>query len=253
MNVLPSSRAAARLAGLLLGASIATSMAAGLKRDDALSTGGASAWAVGVYAGPMETPFDGHLHTSGFTADDHVQLGAYAASVAGDVRYWLTQSEFHHVRPFAWAMHVRYFGTDIERRSLDMHAAVAGNDSGLGIRETHSSALGFGGSWNFHRQLSAELMLGAHATRVQARAFSAEIPGSEVRFDGARTMFGPMWSLGLTQPVATLSSGRPVIGVMRWTGMLLYGMNFSGHSNTADYLVRIDRGWNHVIQIGLML
>ena len=213
-----------------------------------------SPWRLGVFAGPMETPFDGHLHTGGFAADDHVQLGRYGGSIGVDVRYVPRVEPMLGAQPFAFAGYVRYLGTEVDRRSLDMHPVPAGSDSGLRVRETQSLALGVGGTWNTAHALALELAFGVHATRVQAHAFSDDAAaGGETSFDGAKTMVGTLWQLGVTHPVASLASGRTVYGVVRWTGTFLRGMSFSGRSPAADYNARIDSGWNHVLQVGLLL
>ena len=219
-----------------------------------------SAWGFGLYGGWKRTPYNGELSfddNRAVTMSGRTDLEEDGTSLAIEARYYMRrQQQTLGAQLFLYGTYAEYFGTESQRRFLDLHPPLGSNDSGLSVDEKRSFMFGLGGRWNLAQQLGFELMLGAHATRVRASMLFDESGGGGLneRISRNKTLWGPMLALGLTYPLWKLASGHPVLGVVRYTALRMRDINFAAMSSTFpnfDYRAHFDGGWNQSFQLGL--
>jgi hypothetical protein len=60
--------------------------------------------------------------------------------------------------------------------------------------------------------------------------------------------------VGLTYPLFTLATGRMIMGTLRYTGMYMPSVDVMGRAPLSgfDYRARVDSGWQHSIQAGVI-
>jgi hypothetical protein len=213
-----------------------------------------SAWGFGLYGGWKRMPYDGEFSRASPPNGGSTDLDTDGWLLALEARYyWRRQQQTLGAQLFLYGTYVEYFGTDEQRRFLDIHP-TPGNDSGLGIKEKRSVLYGLGGRWNLAQQVGFELMLGGHTTWVRGEGFSDEscCGSTDVRFSRDKTLWGPMVAVGLTYPLFKLASGRPVTGFARWTALHMDDFEATGRSPAFgfDYRARFNGGWNNSLVVG---
>jgi hypothetical protein len=211
-------------------------------------------WSFAILGGYKRTPFDFDFRTAAGGASGSGDLEESGSSLALEVRHRLRNLEALGAGLFLYGTYVEYFGTDLQRLVLNLHPG-GGNDSGARAEEKRSFMFGLGGRWNLAQRLGAELMVGAHATRMVVAALSDEscCGGPANAFQETRTMWGPMVAASLVYPLAVLQARRTLYGIARWTGVRIGDVTASGVSpfTNWDYSATVRGGWQHNWQFGI--
>ena len=198
-------------------------------------------WSFGVLGGWKETPYRSTVSVeNGLFGSGRTSLEEDGNSLALEARYnFRRMQQAFGARLFLYGTYVKYFGTDREKIFIDAHGADGINDTGARAEEKHSIMFGVGSRWNVAQKLGLELMLGAHRTRVNLSATTDEL-GNPFKFSKSKSMWGPMFALGLTYPLTTLSNGLPLVATARWTRTWMRDTSLSGVSTGPCFGCRYD-------------
>ena len=211
-----------------------------------------AAWSFGVLGGWKWTPYDMTFTSNIFGANARTGAEETAGALAAEVRYNFSRRQQNlGARLFLFGTYIHYFGTDAERRFVNLHP-TPGLDTGGRIEEKRSFGFGLGAHWNIAQRVGFELLLGAAATRLEFAALSNESGGGggDVRIPRRATEWGPLIALGLTYPVF-----QAVTGTARLYAMRMGDQDVAGRSPLVpvwDYAARFHGGWQYMCMLGLL-
>lgn len=158
------------------------------------------------------------------------------------------------VQPFAYAGFSEYFGSGGRQADVIYHFGAT-PDTGGEISEKRALLLGGGGQVLLAHNLTLQLMLGLHATRLQYSVFSDERSGSGP-FNIATTqkwVFGPTVGAGLSMPLLLFGQGSPLLAFLQYQAMVMSDVSGTVTSpfTSATYSLRADGGLQHKFIFGV--
>lgn len=215
---------------------------------------GEPGWAIQVFGDYKRTPYDSTtVRSSGSSLTGRPDLSDGMTSLGFGVRRYFEPLP-SGIQPFAYAGFSEYFG-DGNRKADVIYHFGATPDSGGEIREQRSLLLGGGGQYRLAPNLTAQLMLGLHATRMQMSVFSDERSGGGPDNVAVRNrwMFGPAFGAGLSFPLLYLSQGSPLLGFLQYQAMMMRDVSESVTSPFTQntYSLNADGGIQHKFIFGV--
>jgi hypothetical protein len=215
---------------------------------------GQPGWGLQVYGDYKHSPYD----------DTAVRSSASALTGRPDLSDGMTSLGFgirryfpalpSGIQPFGYVGFSEYFGSGGRQADVIYHFGAT-PDTGAEISEKRALLVGGGGQYLLANNLSLQLMLGLHATRLQYSVFSDERSGGGP-FNQSTTqkwLFGPTVGAGLSFPLLFLGQGSPVLAFLQYQAMVMHDVSGSVTSpfTSATYSLRADGGLQHKFIFGV--
>ncbi len=215
---------------------------------------GEPGWAIQIFADYKQTPYsDTTVSSSGSTVTGKPDLSDSMSSLGFGVRRYFAAMP-NGFQPFAYAGFSEYFGNGARAADVTYHFGTT-PDTGGEIKEQRSFLLGGGGQFLLGRNMALQLMVGLHATRVQASVFSDETSGGGPNniFTSNKWMFGPAAGAGLAFPLLYFSNGSPLVGFLQYHAMMMDDVseNVTSPFTSQTYSLNANGGIQHKVMFGV--
>jgi len=215
---------------------------------------GQPGWAIQIFGDYKQTPYDDTvIRSSGSTAIGRPDLSDSMTSLGFGVRRYFDALP-SGIQPFAYAGFSEYFGNGARKADVIYHFGTT-PDSGGEITEQRSLLFGVGGQYLVAPNLTAQFMLGMHATRMRLAVFSDETSGGGPNnvFATNKWMFAPAVGAGLSFPLLYLSQGSPLLGFLQYQAMMMRDVSESVISPFTQnvYSLGADGGIQHKFIFGV--
>lgn len=215
---------------------------------------GQPGWAIQVFADYKFTPYDDTtISSSGSAVRGRPDLSDSMPSFGFGLRRYFDVLP-SGIQPFAYAGFSEYFGNGGRKADVIYHFGAT-PDTGGEIEEQRSLLFGAGGQYLLANNVTAQLMLGLHATRLRMSVFSDERSGGgpENVFSQNRWMFRPTIGGGLMFPLMYMTGGSPLMGFFQYHAMMMGDVSGSVVSpfTSNTYSLRADGGIQHKLIFGV--